>query len=162
MAEYGQGRNWVNHEVHTDDGYILNMFRILPQGAHSATQVENFGEPVFLMHGMTENASHWIKNPYNEEAGEELYLALALAEAGYDVWLGNQRGTRFSSEHETLDQTTDEETYWAFSFAEMGDYDLPAMLSSVVEETGGRKVSYIGYSLGTTQMFYALQSATSQ
>ena len=36
-------------------------------------------------------------------------------------------------------------------------YDLPAALSTVKEETGGKKIRYYGYSLGTTQMFYALQ-----
>ena len=30
MAAYGGDFDWVNHEVHTDDGYILNMFRLRP------------------------------------------------------------------------------------------------------------------------------------
>ena len=30
IDSFGEGYNWANHEVHTDDGYILNLFRILP------------------------------------------------------------------------------------------------------------------------------------
>ena len=85
-------------------------------------------------------------------------LAISLAKAGYDVWLGNNRGNIFSNEHEKLDWAVDEKEYWDFSFPELGTYDLPAMVETVVEETNGRKVRYIGTSLGTTQMFYALQS----
>jgi len=77
-------------------------------------------------------------------------LPIALAMVGYDVWLGNGRGTRFSSEHETMDWEKDEAEYWNFSFPELGIYDLPAALSMVKEETGGKKIRYYGYSLGTT------------
>ena len=33
------------------------------------------------------------------------------------------------------------------------------MISTVLEETDGRKIRYIGHSLGTTQLFYAMQSS---
>jgi len=89
-------------------------------------------------------------------------LAIALAKAGFDVWLGNNRGNYFSSEHEKLDWLEDEASYWKFSFKEMGEYDLPAMLTTVQEETGGKKIKYLGTSLGTTQMFYGLQSPVSK
>ena len=38
----------------------------------------------------------------------------------------------------------------------MGDYDLPAEISYVLEKTGKEKLAYIGHSQGTTQLFYAL------
>ena len=81
-----------------------------------------------------------------------------MAKAGYDVWLGNNRGNIFSYEHEKLDWIKDEKEYWNFSFPELGMFDLPAMVETVVEETNGSKVRYMGVSLGTTQLFYALQS----
>ena len=84
-------------------------------------------------------------------------LPIALAKAGYDVWLGNSRGTRFSFKHEKLDWETDEADYWDFSFPELGIYDLPAALSMIKEKTGGKKIRYYGFSLGSTQMFYAMQ-----
>ena len=38
----------------------------------------------------------------------------------------------------------------------MGKYDVPANVAKVTEVAGVEKVSYIGFSLGTSQMFYAL------
>ena len=35
-------------------------------------------------------------------------------------------------------------------------YDVPAFIDKILEETNKEKVTYIGYSQGTAQMFYAL------
>lgn len=53
--------------------------------------------------------------------------AFRLVEAGYDVWLGNQRGTKHSLNpgHEILNPKKDKD-YWGFSFVEMGDHDAVA------------------------------------
>ena len=52
---------------------------------------------------------------------EGVPMHLQLAEAGYDVWISNARGTEYSLGHESL--TTDDSEYWAFSWAEFGRYD---------------------------------------
>jgi pimeloyl-ACP methyl ester carboxylesterase len=38
----------------------------------------------------------------------------------------------------------------------MGDYDIPANLEYICKLTGQEKVTYVGHSMGTTQMFYAM------
>jgi len=38
----------------------------------------------------------------------------------------------------------------------MGQYDIPAVLEHIVQTTGNEKISYVGHSQGTTQMFYGL------
>mmetsp|Transcript_11306 Transcript_11306/g.15211 ORF Transcript_11306/g.15211 Transcript_11306/m.15211 type:complete len:197 (-) Transcript_11306:105-695(-) len=153
MQKTGLGFDWANHEVHTDDGYILNLFRLLPAGVKRASDCADcFGQPVFLMHGMGANGSRWL-NRINEDIDP---LAIALAKRGYDVWLGNGRGNHMSSEHEHLNWIIDEEKYWDYSYPEMATNDLPAMLNTVYEETGRQKINYIGISLGTTQVLYAL------
>lgn len=42
----------------------------------------------------------------------------------------------------------------------MGEYDIPAVVDFILEETRQKKLAYIGHSQGSTQMFYAL--ATNQ
>jgi len=70
--------------------------------------------------------------------------------------MGNSRGNTFSNTHIEYDKDKNERKYWDFSWAEMGLYDLPAMFDKVTDVTGVEKLSYIGHSQGTTQMFYAL------
>lgn len=80
---------------------------------------------------------------------------LQLADAGYDIWLANNRGTWYSQGHLQYDATVDDE-YWMFSWAEMGLYDDPANIKEVQSATGYEKIIYLGYSQGTIQMFYAM------
>lgn len=77
---------------------------------------------------------------------EELSLAYTLANKGYDVWLGNNRGNKHSKEHTNLDVHSEE--FWDFSFQEFAEYDLPAAFEYIGELTG-RKINYIGHSQGT-------------
>jgi pimeloyl-ACP methyl ester carboxylesterase len=67
---------------------------------------------------------------------------------GYDIWLGNNRGTKYSRGHTdyNLDREEDRKDYFDYSFFEMGKYDLPAQIDFVRKETGKQQVAYIGYS----------------
>lgn len=38
----------------------------------------------------------------------------------------------------------------------MGQYDLPAVIDHIVYITGNEKISYVGHSQGTTELFYGL------
>lgn len=102
---------------------------------------------MFLQHGIVDSADCWIMHK------PELAPAFQLVRKGYDVWLGNERGTTHSMGHKTLNPDKDA-TYWKFSWTEMGDYDLPAQIDFVRKTTGKAKVSYVAHSQGTTQFFY--------
>ena len=71
-------------------------------------------------------------------------MPLQLAEAGYDIWFGNNRGTEYSQGHTSL--TVDQPEFWAYSWAEMGIYDCVANIRMMKEVTGHEKVFYVGYS----------------
>ena len=72
-------------------------------------------------------------------------LPSLLIKAGFDVYIGNQRGTRNSCRHKTLDPIKDEKMFFDFSLAELGLYDAPAMINFVQKHSGGNKITYIGY-----------------
>ncbi len=81
-------------------------------------------------------------------------MAFILANLGYDVWLGNNRGNKYSKNHKNI--SIKEKKFWDFSFHEMGLYDLPAIIDYIRTTTGVEKITYIGHSQGTTQMFAGL------
>ncbi|CAH2096565.1 unnamed protein product [Euphydryas editha] len=120
------------HDVVTQDGYILKLFHI--PGDKS--------KPILLMHGVIDSADTFIIRG-------NLSLSAALANAGYDVWLGNSRGNRYSRRHLYLDPNTDKE-FWDFSFHELGYYDLPAMIDFVLDYTGVESLSAVGHSQGNS------------
>ena len=138
-----QGFALQTHTVTTQDGYILSLYRI-QKGPTFQT-----GLPVvFLQHGINDSGQCWFEN------SESLALGSMLVNAGFDVFVGNSRGSKFSRSHKSLDpQKT---TFWEFSFMQMGQYDVPANLEAIRTITGVNKVAYVGHSQGTTQLFAAL------
>jgi lysosomal acid lipase/cholesteryl ester hydrolase len=126
--------------VHTKDGYYLTAFRIM----NKDDKERGIKRPVvFMQHGVTDYAFGWIMHY------PEMSPAFQLSRAGYDVWLGNQRGCKFSNKHDFYDSKTDKE-YWDFSFFEIGEYDAPAFVDYVRAHTGVDKISWMGHSQGTT------------
>ena len=79
-----------------------------------------------------------------------------LFDAGYDMWMGNNRGTKFTNIKTGPGSNRESKEYWNFTAEDMGIYDLPAEIDKVLEVTGKEKLTYIGYSLGTMQMFLGL------
>ncbi|KAI2802961.1 Alpha/beta-hydrolase lipase region [Blomia tropicalis] len=75
-------------------------------------------------------------------------LAFVLAACGYDVWLGNYRGTRYSTQHVFLSPKSE---YWSYSVDELGMYDIPATVEYILSYTGK----------GTSGMFQLLSTRPS-
>ncbi|KAG7311752.1 hypothetical protein JYU34_002811 [Plutella xylostella] len=135
------------HRVYTEDGYILEMHRI-PRGA--GAQNDNSVRPVvFLQHGLLSSSAEWVLMRPGKG------LAYILADAGYDVWMGNARGNTYSRNHVSIKPTSS--SFWTFSWHEIGYYDLPAMIDYVIKQTKVPKLHYVAFSQGTT-VFWVMTS----
>lgn len=80
-----------------------------------------------------------------------------MADAGYDVWMPNARGNRYSRKHVSLNPDKDEKKFWDFSWHEIALIDVPMLIDYVIEQTNQAKIYYIGHSQGTT-VFYVMCS----
>ncbi|GLV35383.1 uncharacterized protein CBL_01467 [Carabus blaptoides fortunei] len=129
------------YTVTTEDGYVLEMHRI-PWSPESPQCRNKHKDVVFLMHDIVSSSADFIMDGPGKSLG---YL---LADAGYDVWLGNARGNRYSRNHKTMIPANNK--FWDFSFHEIGYYDLPAMIDFVLNMTELPQLSYIGHSQGST------------
>ncbi|KAM4103560.1 hypothetical protein ACJW30_06G088000 [Castanea mollissima] len=125
------------HKVTTQDGYILSMQRI-PEGRSGKTPGKR--PPVLLQHGLMMDGITWLLLPPDQS------LTFLLADNGFDVWLANTRGSKYSRGHTSL--SPNEPAYWDWSWDELVAYDLPATFQ-YVHDKAGQKLHYVGHSLGT-------------
>ncbi|CAK7338185.1 unnamed protein product [Dovyalis caffra] len=134
-------------EVVTDDGYILSVQRI-PEGRVSAGgNGDAKRQPVLIQHGVLVDGMTWLQNQ------PEQNLPTILADQGFDVWISNTRGTKFSSRHTSLQPNQQE--FWNWSWDELAKFDLPALFGYIYNKTG-QKIHYVGHSQGTLAAMIAL------
>ncbi|XP_042499863.1 triacylglycerol lipase 2-like [Macadamia integrifolia] len=131
--------------VTSKDGYISGLQRI-PEGLSSG-DVAKKKPPVLVQHGILTDGMSWMMGSTKES------LVFALADSGFDVWISNTRGSRFSKKHVSLDESQPE--YWNFSWDEVAENDLPAIVDFVYNQTG-QNLHYVGHSMGTTIAMAAL------
>nr|UPN66602.1 triacylglycerol lipase 2 [Colaphellus bowringi] len=134
-----------SHYVITPPGYILNLNRI-PHGKNR----RKTKRVAYLQHGFIDSTYSWV----HDFGGA---LAYILADAGYDVWMGDARGNTYSRNHTTLDPDDDPE-FWNYSWHDMAVEDLPAIIDYIIKHTGTDGIYYVGHSQGGT-MFYAMTAS---
>ncbi|XP_077509467.1 gastric triacylglycerol lipase-like isoform X2 [Amblyomma americanum] len=134
------------YDVETSDGFVLSVQR-LPSGRKGPPKKAPHGrdkKTVFLLHYLLGSSADWVMN-YPDQS-----LPYILADAGYDVWLGNVRGNTYSRH---VRYRRDQKEFWEFCFDEMISYDLPAMLDFVLNKTGQEKLFFVGTSQGAMILF---------
>lgn len=116
----------------TKDGYILSLHRI-PRSPKNDPLLKTFqnsdNKVVLLIPGLFSSSADFVLMGPNKSLGKminaiyfEKYLnrffyvlALFLSDHGYDVWLGNNRGNKYSRMHQNLDPDSNLE-YWDFRY----------------------------------------------
>ena len=98
-----------------------------------------------------DNSFTWLIQPKNRN------LAFMLVDAGFEVWLTNHRGNKYSCEHRCVHHSVHTPTspYWDFSFDEMALHDTTANVDYVLRTTGQEQVYYIAHSQGSLTLFGA-------
>ncbi|KAJ3622053.1 hypothetical protein MTP99_002585 [Tenebrio molitor] len=135
------GYKGKSHTVVTEDGHILTLFRVTSNQARSNGKKQ----PIYMEHGILLDSDIWTF------VGRRS-LAYSLADDGYDVWLGNQRGNPYSRGHKTLKYT--DSKYWDFNLDTAAADDIRTVLKYIANETGmGGSIIYVGHSKGTTLIF---------
>ncbi|KAK3111503.1 cholesterol esterase [Teratosphaeriaceae sp. CCFEE 6253] len=142
------------HVVQTGDGYLLGLHRLgwkkgeedqaVNAGAGSVSK-----KVVYLHHGLLMNSEVWVCLTEAERC-----LPFVLVEQGYDVWLGNNRGNKYSKK--SLHHAPTEPTFWNFSMDQFAFHDIPDSINYVLSTTSQASLSYIGFSQGTAQAFATL------
>ncbi|GAM90494.1 hypothetical protein ANO11243_085380 [Dothideomycetidae sp. 11243] len=102
--------------------------------------------PVLLLHGLLQSSGAYCCTGPSS-------LAFYLAKAGYDVWLGNNR-CGFEPRHTLLEYS--DPRMWSWNIRQMGVFDLTALVSRVLSQTGSPKLALVAHSQGTTQTLVAL------
>ncbi|CAG2104797.1 unnamed protein product [Medioppia subpectinata] len=141
-----RGFKYQKYKVTTDDGYNLGIFRIVNPYWRGETK------PLLLWHQLAFSSDIWLfsspgylspNGVYSEQNGTLVNncgnsltsnIAFTLSSCGYDVWLGNTRGNRYSNTH----QNPTWDKLWNYTFTETAS------------------IAYIGHSMGTTSMLTLL------
>ncbi|KAI1415921.1 alpha/beta-hydrolase [Hypoxylon sp. FL1857] len=156
-------------QVQTEDGFVIDLWHVYDPREYTRLNDEErsyrgpelfTGDnrkrlrdpsqkrkfPVLLMHGLLQSSGAYCVN-------DDDSLAFYLCKSGYDVWLGNNR-CGFKPKHVLLDYS--DPRMWCWNIRQMGVFDLSALVSRVLFETGFEKIGLICHSQGTTETFVAL------
>lgn len=153
-SEYIEAKGYraEDHFVTTPDGYILGLHRI-PAQSDGADNNDSPLRPVLIIHGFMQSSEAFAIRQKTTDS-----LPLVLADAGYDVWLGNNRGNKYSHKH--LHKKPKHEDFWDYSLDDLARFDLPSMIDHVLAQTGAKSLTLIGFSQGTAQSFAYLSNPT--
>lgn len=142
------------HVVQTCDGYLLGLHRLAWRKGEEDKRVNSGAGSVqkkiaYMHHGLMMNSEVWVCLSEKERC-----LPFQLVERGYDVWLGNNRGNKYSKK--SVHNSPASTKFWDFSIDQFAFHDIPDTINYILETTGQQSLSYVGFSQGTAQAFATL------
>ncbi|KAI1288016.1 Lipase member K [Halotydeus destructor] len=152
-----RGFQYEEDSLVTKDGYRLFFHRIInPLIIKNKLPLK----PVLFLHGGMASSSCWIIN--GKDAIRPLdrltkggrmaqvgnTMAFAVANQGYDVWLGNYRSSFHAKGH--TDLASDDPKYWDFSLDELIAFDTAAMIDHVLKRTQANDLALVTMSQSST------------
>lgn len=145
------GYTFEEHVILTKDGYLLGLHRLsLKRGEQRGRMGISTGKPVvYLHHGLLMNSEVWICLTSAQRC-----LPFVLVEMGFDVWLGNNRGNKYSKK--SIHHDPNSAKFWNYSIDDFAWHDIPDSIEYILGVTKEESLSYVGFSQGTAQAFAAL------
>ncbi|KAI0338374.1 lipase [Trametopsis cervina] len=145
------GYTFEEHVILTKDGYLLGLHRLSRKLGERRTRVgASTGKPVvYLHHGLLMNSEVWICLTSPQRS-----LPFVLVEMGFDVWLGNNRGNKYS--RKSIHHDPNSSTFWNYSMDDFAWHDIPDSIEYILDVAKEPSLSYVGFSQGTAQAFAAL------
>ncbi|XP_049789722.1 lipase 3-like isoform X2 [Schistocerca nitens] len=134
------GLTCETHVVETEDGYQLTAHRVpVPPG------VPRRGALLAVSGLIGCSDTFLLLHP-------ERSMLKPLSEAGYDVMLGNVRGSAYATGHGRSQQQS-----LRFNLDDTGEYDVEALVALTQRVTGDARPFYLGYSSGGGALYTWLQ-----
>lgn len=140
---HAHGYKVHEHVVQTKDGYLLSIHRIIPKSVQFGKKV------VYMHHGLLTNSELFVLGDKTSKC-----LPFRLVDEGYDVWLGNNRGNKYSRKHLYL--SSKDVKFWDYSLDEFAMFDIPNTIDHILNVTQEENLVYIGFSQGSAQGLAAL------
>lgn len=134
-----------SHLIKTDDGFLLSVHRLNPE----INGFKSNGKSIYFQHGLLMTSDVWCVMLNKDDN-----LPFRLCELGYDVWLGNNRGNKYSNKH--IKYNANEAKYWDFSIDEFAMYDIPASINYILNIKNDKSLIYIGFSQGCSQILSSI------
>lgn len=119
------GYSAEEHVVQTKDGFLLGVHRLAWRKGEEDQRV-NCGpgsvqkKVVYLHHGLMMNSEVWVCITEQERC-----LPFLLVDQGYDVWLGNNRGNKYSKK--SLHHGPTDVPFWNFSMGKIIEYSMTTL-----------------------------------
>ncbi|WBW71317.1 triglyceride lipase-cholesterol esterase [Schizosaccharomyces osmophilus] len=143
------GYDLEEHFVRTSDGYLLCLQRVYKAEEQESLSKLAYKPPVLFIHGLLMNSEIWVCNIKREDS-----IPFALVDQGYDVWLGNLRGNKYSKKN--VKYGSESREFWNFTLDSIAIFDIPSIVKYILSVNKSDSVAFVGFSQGAIMALAAL------